>query len=225
MVDAINSTAAQTGNSSAPQKERKTIDANYEDFLRLLTTQLKNQDPLEPTDTNQLTQQIAVLSQVEQQINTNKNLEKLLGLYTATQYNSVVSYIGKQIEASGSAGSLQNGKAPFAYYLASEAAKVDITIKNSAGVVVYTGNGPASTGRNSFEWDGKSNDGTAMPNGTYNIEVKAVDGSNNAIESKTYITGIVEAIDSVDGGVYLSFGDMSIPIENVLSIRQPSTSI
>lgn len=204
---------------------RREISQNYQDFLKLLTTQLQNQDPTAPTDTNEMTQQIAVLSQVEQQLSTNENLQKLISLFNATQYNSVVSYIGKQIEAEGDVGALQNGKALFSYYLESEASEVKVTIKDQAGNVIYTTSGNVAAGRNQFTWDGKDSAGIQMADGTYKIEVEAKDANNNAILSKTYVTGVVTSVDSAGGNVYLSFGDISVPLANVISIRQPSTQI
>lgn len=214
VIDNINTVTGKNTNGKG------NISSNYEDFLRLLTTQLQNQDPTSPTDTNQLTQQIATLSQVEQQLKTNDNLERLITMFGATQYNSVVSYIGKQIEAQGDVGALQNGKGLFAYYLERAAASIEVTIKDASGNVVYTGSGTTLAGRNQFTWDGKNNAGEQMPDGTYKIEVSAKDGNNNDILSKTYVTGVVTSIDSADGVVYLSFGDISVPIEKVISIRQ-----
>ena len=75
-------TTSQTKNAST------MLNGTLNDFLKLLTTQLKNQDPTEPADTNQMTQQIASLSQVEQQINTNSNLEKLIAMYGGNQVSS-----------------------------------------------------------------------------------------------------------------------------------------
>jgi flagellar basal-body rod modification protein FlgD len=284
------------------------IDKNYEDFLKLLTTQLQNQDPSDPTDTNQLTQQIATLSQVEQQLNTNKNLETLIGMYQATQYNSIVSYIGKQIEAEGDVGSLEKVRANFGYtlaedaeaitvtirdsdgnivrtdttasktagenryvwdgkdnsghllpagsysisvaatnaqqqaitttlttetaalaeararyvyYLAGEASQVSITIKDKTGAVVRTDtvSGTKFAGRNEYTWDGKDNNGNTMEEGTYKITVSAKDLAGQDLTARTFITGIVTSIDSVDGVAYLSIGDLSIPLQNVTSIR------
>lgn len=213
ITDNINTiTGKSTGNS--------VVDDNYQQFLHLLTTQLQNQDPTDPTDTNALTQQIATLSQVEQQINTNKNLEQLISLYNATQFNSLVNYIGKQIEADGNLGALQGGRAQFAYYLEKEAENVAVTVTDDKGAVVYSGSGTKVAGRNVYTWNGKNADGAQMPDGVYSIKVEAKDASNNTINSKTYTTGVVTSIDSADGTVYLSIGDLSIPLAKVLSIRE-----
>jgi flagellar basal-body rod modification protein FlgD len=221
-VDSVSTgTTATTGQSA---NALKTLTGDFQTFLKLLTVQLQNQDPTNPLDTDKMMQQIASLSQVEQQISTNKNLEQLISIVNATQYNSIVSYIGKQVEALGSAGSLSNGHAPFVYYLQSEASTVSVSIKDQAGNVVYTGAGSTSRGRNQFDWDGVGTNGSVMPNGVYSIEVQAKDSGGNDITLQTYTTGIVNAIDSAGGNVYLSIGDprdgLSIPVDKVTTIRE-----
>lgn len=237
-------TGTNTGANSAPV--RQPLDENFQNFLKLLTVQLQHQDPTDPTDTNQLTQEIATLSQVEQQISTNKNLERLISMYNATQYNSVVSYIGKEIESPGNNVPLHQGQAPFVYYMQAQPSRVVVTVKDASGNAVYTNTGvrnedntftwndehgvaqPASpdAGRNKFVWDGKNNAGQAMTDGVYVVEIKATDASNNPIASQTYMNGIVSAIDNVDGQVYLSLSDvLSIPIQNVTTIRQSTGTL
>jgi flagellar basal-body rod modification protein FlgD len=160
------------------------IDKNYEDFLVLLTTQLKNQDPSEPTDTNQLTQQIATLSQVEQQLKTNEQLGQLVSMYQATQYNSIVSYIGKKIEAEGDVGELKTGQATFNYNLSAAASSVTLTVRDAAGNLVRTvQNVPRSAGNHSYVWDGQDNQGNVAPAGTYTLSVEAQNNSGGAIPS------------------------------------------
>lgn len=220
-VGAVNNT---TTNNSQASDALKTLSGDYQNFLKLLTVQMQNQDPTNPTDTNQLTQQIAMLSSVEQQINTNKNLEKLIDLTNSTQFNNVVGYIGKRIEAPGSAGYLQNQKAEFVYYLEDQPAAVRVTVKDEAGNVVYTGAGPTSQGRNEFAWNGVSSTGAPQPNGVYSIEVEAKDAGGNNVSSQVYTTGVVSAVDSAGGQVYLSIGELSIPIGIVTSIRQVNSN-
>jgi len=284
------------------------VSQNYTDFLKLLTTQLQNQDPTSPTDTNQVTQQIATLSQVEQQLKTNTNLEKLVSLYQATQYNNLTNYIGRKIEAEGNVGELRNGNASFnynlvttavsveikildnngntvrtitnaprsagtnqylwdgkdnqgniaseglytmtvtaknnsgesiiatgsqaqmkhtkpefVYYLGTDASKVNITIKDENGGVIRRDitSGTRIAGRNPYVWDGKDNNGNSMPEGTYKIEVEALDEQNRLINSRTFMTGVVTSIDSVNGSAFLSIngGDIAIPLERITSIR------
>ncbi len=242
-VNAVNTPAATPPSKS--QQGQNALDKTYSDFLRLLTTQLQNQDPTNPMDTMQMTQQIATLSQVEQQLNTNRSLEQLIALYGQTQYNSVAGYLGKEVEAPGNQGAVISGKGRFVYYMQSQPTNFGVTVKNADGAVVYTAkatqnaegnfvwtdaagvvldpppNIPMASGRNAFVWNGKNNNGQQLADGTYTISVDARDASNNAIPTQTYVNGIVTSIDSAGGQVYVSFGDISLPLTSVTTLRQP----
>lgn len=220
-INRVISRADPTRASSETDLASKTLSGNLDQFLKLLTTQLRNQDPTSPQDTNQLTQQIATLSQVEQQINTNKNLEKLVTAYAATQYNSVVSYIGKQIEAPGDVAALDGGIARFVYYLPKEAQTNEITVTDANGTTVFTGTAPLNAGRNEYVWDGKNNLGVDQPPGTYRIAFNAKDPSGADIRPVSYISGTVTSIDTANGEVYASIGEISVLLSRITSIAQP----
>lgn len=137
------------------------INKDFTFFLKMLTTQLQNQDPTEPMDVSQMTQQIATYSGVEQQIKTNKSLEALLTNNKQSQLSTAVSYIGKEVETNGNVGTLQRAKdgtltgvADFTYTLPEGVATTNVTIKNANGDVVYTGNGPIAKGENAVKWNG-----------------------------------------------------------------------
>lgn len=223
-INRVTSKADPTKASSQTDLASKTLSGNLDQFLKLLTTQLKNQDPTSPTDTNALTQQIASLSQVEQQINTNKKLEELVTAYSATQYNSVVSYIGKHVEAVGDVANLEGGKATFVYYLPKEAQSNNITVTDANGTTVYTGSASLDAGRNEFVWNGKNNLGIDQPSGTYKIAFDAKDPSGADIKPVSYISGTVTSIDSVGGQVYASIGEISLLLSRITSISQPKIS-
>jgi flagellar basal-body rod modification protein FlgD len=218
-IPAVNST---TPGASQSSQAATSLALTSDNFLKLLTVQLKNQDPTSPLDTNAITQQIASLSQVEQQIATNKNLESLLAAFTATQYNNAVNYIGKMIEAPGDAGALKNGQGLFTYYLGDKADHASITIKDQAGNVVFEGSATTDLGRNEYVWDGKSSSGQTMANGNYTFEITAEDASNGAVPSQTYTSGVVTSVDSINGIVYLSIDNLSVDISKVLSIKAAS---
>lgn len=223
-INRVTSRTDPTRASTQTDLATKTLAGNLDQFLKLLTTQLRNQDPTSPQDTNQLTQQIATLSQVEQQINTNKNLEKLVTAFAATQYNSVVSYIGKQIEAPGDVAGLENGNARFVYYMPKEAQTNEITITDANGTTVYTGVAPTAAGRNEFVWDGKNNLGIDQPAGVYKISFNAKDPAGADVKPVSYISGTVTSIDSVNGEVYASIGEISVLLSRITSIAQPRTT-
>ena len=208
----------KTGASKAtdPNKDR-------DNFLFLLTTQLKNQDPTNPTDTNQVTQQIALLSQVEQQTKSNSFLEKLVGMYTQSQANTAVNYIGRQVEAAGNKGELKNSKASFVYTLPAGVDKTTVNIFDADKKLVYSGNGTTIAGRNTVIWDGSnSTNGTQMKDGAYTFEVQAKDANNKDVETTTLTTGTVYAVETKDGVNSLSLGSFSIPLDTILSVYNPT---
>ncbi len=116
---------ASVSAASAATRSESQIAANFDTFLLLLTAQLKNQDPLEPMDSNQFTQQLVQFSQVEQQINANKNLESLIALTKARSSSDAVSYLGKTLTLTDGTAALMGGEAIWAYSLENDAVERD----------------------------------------------------------------------------------------------------
>lgn len=225
-VTASNNIATNTDGTRTTESAQKGLNSTYSDFLKLLTVQLTHQDPTQPLDTNQITQQIAMLSQVEQQINTNTNLQQLVSMFSASQTNQSVSYIGKQIDAAGNTGMLTSGHAQFVYDLPAGTTTATVTIKDSQGHVVFTGPGTTIAGRNQVVWDGtNSTTGAKMADGAYTFAVKAVDANNKELTATTYTTGMVSAVDMADGKVGLSIGaNVTVPIDTVKKIYTPGAN-
>lgn len=220
----------QSINNASTVANRASESSGTEDrdqFLLLLTTQLQNQDPTNPADTNQVTSQIAALSQVEQQTKTNGYLQDLIELFTKSQANDALNYIGRRVDAAGNTAELQNGSAYINYTLPAGVSKTDVTITNSGGRVVYSGLGTALAGRNLVVWDGKNSfTDENMEDGVYTFEVTAYDDSNKIVKVDTLISGIVRSLDTeADGTQRLSLGGYSVPIEDVLSVYSPEQSV
>ena len=205
---------------------QKTNDnQDQTNFLTLLTTQLKNQDPTNPTDTNQVTQQIALLSEVQQQTQTNTYFQQLLAQNSQGQAGTAVNYIGKQVDSAGNSGQLIDGKATFVYELPAGATAAIVTISDSTGKQVYSGTGTTIAGRNTVIWDGSnSTTGTTMADGAYTFSVKATDVNNKDVAATTITTGVVQSVDTVNGVNTLSLGDISISLDAVTSVYNPGTS-
>jgi flagellar basal-body rod modification protein FlgD len=218
-IDNINNILNPKDSKSA--KAKNTLSNDLNDFLKLLTTQLKNQDPTQPFDTNQFTQQIASLSQVEQQINTNKNLESMISLFTSSQFSNIAGYIGKRVETDGNKSLLTVDGGVFIYDLPSQANSVDVSISDAAGNVVFKGTGDTRAGRNEVFWDGvNSFNGKAMDQGVYTLAIKAKDKVGAEIKSTTSTTGRITAVDMQDGKPTLMMGDYKIPLDKVRAIRE-----
>ena len=207
--------AAKSASSAAADK----LQTNYQDFLKLLTTQLQNQDPTAPADTNQLTQQIATLSQVEQQINTNKNLEKLISMFNTNSLSNSASYIGKQVESLGNKTMLESGRSTLAYDLDATANKVTINITNASGATVRTLEGTGTTGRNEIVWDGKDGTGKQLEDGSYTFQITAKDAANADVKTTSYTIGTVSSLSTQNGVTNLMMGDTAVALDKVLSIR------
>lgn len=225
-TDNINNFTA-TGKAAQTDAEKAgtALFSNYQDFVKLLTVQLQNQDPTKPLETDQLTSQIAQLSTVEQQVNTNKNLEKLMLSFGQAQVTQSVGYIGKLVEAPGNLGYVLGGKGVFVYNLEAPANKVEVTISDPEGNVVYNGTGTTLAGRNQWIWNGKNNAGQQVKDGTYKISVKATDPSNAEVKSSTASSGRVTSVEMIDGVNYIALGDILVPLDKVVSVREMPTLI
>jgi len=136
MTDAISSLlpappqATTTG--SASETAAEALDQNFELFLALLTTQLQNQNPLDPMDTGEMTSQIVQFTSVEQTVATNANLEKLIALNQAQSSGNAVEFIGKQVEALSSAARFEAGKTTeWRYSLSEDASEITLTVVDS----------------------------------------------------------------------------------------------
>ncbi len=221
-VDGVSATSAANKNAAS----RTTIAQNFDTFLSILTTQLKNQNPLDPLDTNQFTQQLVQFTGVEQQLKTNEFLEALL-LNTQTSYRAdAVSYIGKEVTASGETAELKDGGAYWAYNAATNVANATVTIKNAAGSVVYVENGSLNSGNGAFLWDGMGTDGSKQPDGVYTIDIKGTNLSGNTVKVSTSSVGVVTAVDFSGTQPMLTVGRNKVALSDVTSIRQvtpPST--
>lgn len=222
-LDLIN----QTTNPSKSQLASDRLTSDYTFFLKMLTTQLQNQDPTEPMDVSDMTQQIATYSGVEQAVQTNSLLEKMITGQKQSQLSTAVSYIGREVETDGNTGSLYSGQATFSYTLPKEASNVQLTITNSSGQAVFSGAGPTQNGRNVVVWDGKNSfNGETMPSGKYTLTVKATDSSGAAITTTTHSVGIVNTVETdTDGNIKVTVGDRVVDFEDILAIREATPII
>lgn len=210
---------SEPASGSAASQNQLTSDFNF--FLKLLTTQLQNQDPSKPLDTNEFTQQIAQYSGVQQQVNTNTNLEKLLAASKQSGVSTAVGYIGREIESKGNSGDVIGGQGAFSYILPRQAATVELTITNASGQVVFRGNGATQSGRNLVVWDGlNSNTGNQEPDGTYRIAVNARDTEGASITTETRSVGIVSGVETdAAGNTLLISGNKTVNFNDVLAVR------
>ena len=218
MVDAI-STADASGrlNSSSTM-----LASNFETFLTLLTTQMKNQDPLSPLDSNEFTAQLTQMAGVEQQLLTNDLLTSLLSAQSAGGLDNASNYIGKSVTAAWTATEFNDGKASWAYELGADADKATLQVVDSKGAVVWEGAAPDKTsGLHTFDWDGTLKDGgKAEDGGVYTLKVAATDATGAKIDAQALIQGRVTGVEMYNGAPYLVIGDSILPLSTVISLNE-----
>lgn len=210
MIDAVG--AAQT--QSVVKKDEATL--LKDDFLKLLVTQMENQDPLNPVENTEFTAQLAQFTSLEQLFNINDNLKAFENLQSTLSNTQAISYLGKEVKAEGSLFNLSGGSASVNYTLSAPADDSYIGIYNAAGDLVRSvPMGKQPGGENSFVWDGKDKSGVPMPDGIYSFVVGASSGEE-AVESKGYISGTVDGI---------SYDDNGSPVISVNGIKVSSADI
>jgi flagellar basal-body rod modification protein FlgD len=209
-----------TGSGSVSSDTGATLAGNFQTFLTLLTTQLQNQDPLSPLDTNQFTQQLVQFAGVEQQLKTNDQLSSLVTLQATAQSTQALAFVGKTAVVDGSTAAVTNGAATWDLSVPTDS-NMNISITNSTGQTVFNGNYTVSAGKNQpFAWDGKGNDGTQWPDGQYKLTATAADTAGNPVAIATQIQGVVDSVDLTQSPPLLSINGQTYTVSQIRSITQ-----
>lgn len=214
-VDAVTSATAASATG------RTRLAENFDTFLTLLTTQLKNQDPLSPMDSTQFTQQLVQMTGVEQQLLTNDLLEKLV-TNTGSGVSTAVALIGKEVRAEADVAALKNKKAEWTYSLDRDATDVKLEILDEKGRVVQSIAPPdKKAGDHTYTWNGKNAAGSDMADGTYTLRVTAKDASGSTVPSTIYADGLVTGVEQQDGSTLITIKGAQVPWDRIVRIRQP----
>jgi flagellar basal-body rod modification protein FlgD len=194
------------------------IAGNFQSFLQLLTTQLQNQNPLSPLDTNQFTQQLVEFAGVQQQLNTNDSLATLVSLQQTAQSTQALGFVGKTAVVNGSTAPLTSSSATWLLSVPT-ASTVNISITGSNGQTVFSGTYNATAGSGQpFTWNGQGNDGTQYPDGNYTLTATAKDASNNTVAITSQIEGVVSSVDLTQSPPLLSIGNQTFTVNQIQSI-------
>ncbi len=206
-------------NSTAADSNKLSADMNT--FLTLLTTQLKYQDPLDPMDTAEFTNQLVQYSAVEQSIQTNEKLDTLLSLNIANLGAQAVSYIGKTAQVLGDVMPLENGKAKATYTFDKDVTSAAITVKDMTGKVVFGTTAETTAGTHEFTWDGKDSNGIQLEDGAYQIVVTTtVPKGETSASVTTTVFGKVTGVASDENNVYVGLGDaVTAQLGDIVTIR------
>ncbi len=207
------STITNTSGSSSTSKADSsnalsTLNSDFDTFLMLLTTQLQNQDPTSPMDTNEMTQQLVQFANVEQQIAQNKNLEKLVALQNDNANSAAVAYIGHHVQVEGNSTHVTADGTTWGYEFDKAPESVTLNVVNEAGALVYSVEGETIAGtRHAFDWDLATSNIGALPPGNYTMNVSAFDAAGEAVKATVDSTGLVSAVQATTDGPQLQIGD------------------
>jgi flagellar basal-body rod modification protein FlgD len=210
---ASSATTGKTATSST------TIANNFDQFLQLLTTQLKNQSPLDPLDTNQFTQQLVQFASVEQQIKTNDSLSSLLISNKTANVTNAMGFVGARVTADGTTSALKEGAATWQLN-APRTGDATITILDQNGNEVFSSTKTLSGGDQTYSWNGKKANGDTAPDGQYTIVVAAKDANGQVMTVKSEISGTVDGVDVTGDVPVLDVGGILIPVTSVKSVRR-----
>lgn len=218
-ANTITAASAQAGTKAAaavsPQNALSKLAGNFDDFLSLLTTQLKNQDPTSPMDTNQFTTQLVQFTAVAEQINTNATLGKLLTASLAQQLGQASSLVGREVTFTGGALPLQDGRAQVEFQSGGQQ-PVQVTVSDVGGTPVHAELVSAKDGANTWTWDGTGDGGRRLPDGAYTVAVTAA-GNTIPFQAVGTVTGAEQAAQNVQ----LRFGATGIGFDKVVSFNAP----
>jgi flagellar basal-body rod modification protein FlgD len=197
------------------------LNSDYNTFLQLLTTQLKNQDPLSPMDTNQFTQQLVEMNGVQQQLQTNALLQTLVNASSGA--GPAVNLIGKQVQASSPTVGFSGGQANWTYALGGNAASATLTITDAANQVVWSQPAPdLSAGDHPFTWNGQTISGGKVTGGNYTLNIKANDANLQAVNTNVFVQGVVTGVSNSASGTQLNLGSTSVDYSKVTQVRNPT---
>ena len=221
MVDVSATTSTATTTASGTSLSQLSED--YTRFLTLLTAQIENQDPLAPMDSTEFVSQLAQLSQVEQAVKTNVNLETVSMQLGALTSVSGAGMIGHDVTVSSDQIQLEEGASDGYYMLAADAAQVSVLITDpltTTTVREITGLPTGAGELTAIDWDGTDDLGEAVLDGTYSVALTAVDSDGNPIEAYTYRKTSVKEVLFADGQIYYGLdGEQTVAADSILAVR------
>lgn len=213
-----NAVSTSNTTNAAVSSGQINLSSDYNTFLQLLTTQLKNQDPLSPMDTNSFTQQLVQMNGVQQQLQTNALLQTLVNQSSGA--GPAVNLIGKQVQAASPTLTMSNGSADWTYELDGAAASATLSVTDAAGKVVWSQAAPdLSQGQHDFTWDGSTLSGGKATAGTYTLSIKANDSSLQALGTNVYVQGVVTGVQNSATGTTLNLGSTTVNYTNVTKVQ------
>ena len=212
------SISAASANAATSTAQTPRLAGDFNTFLTLLTTQIKNQSPTDPLDTNQMTNQLVQFASVEQQIAMNQNLQRLLSVEQASQLTATAPLIGQNVGVEAEQISLQSGAGTLKLPAAGASQTALVTIRGSGDRIIRQETVPLGSAPRNWSWNGKGRDGVSMPDGAYKVSVTGV-GAGGKPEALPFTTiGRVTGAERVGGDVKLLLGQLQASFDKLRSV-------
>jgi flagellar basal-body rod modification protein FlgD len=213
-------TASSTGTAATDlgNVALQKLGSNFNDFLSLLTTQLQNQDPTSPMDTNQFTSELVQFTGVQQEVATNTSLSQLIALQQTSQIEQSSGLVGKPVTVSSSQVTLQNSTAELTFQ-GIGGQQIGIAVVDASGKPIVDASLTAQTGANSWTWNGLDNNGNQVADGAYRVAVETASSNGAQPVAVPYdVVGTATGISSNGTTSQLALGALSVPFSAVVSV-------
>jgi flagellar basal-body rod modification protein FlgD len=215
--------AAGSGTPTAAASARGAAAAgfgsDFNTFLQLLTTQLRNQDPTNAMSPEQMTAQLVQFAGVEQQIRVNDSLEKLIALQQASQLTASAPLLGQRVEVASDRLALQDGAARVRLPPAGLAAAASIQVLDPSGRTLREARVPLGQDVTEWSWDGRDAAGRRLPDGAYRFVAQGVATDGTAVPVAATMVGRVTGAERRDGDLMLRLGAVEAGFDSVRSLR------
>lgn len=217
MESITSTTSSSTTSGATTSSATGPKQLGQDDFLKLLVTQLKNQNPLEPIANEAFIAQLAQFSQLEQSTKIANLMQQNLDAQAANKQISLVPLVGRNVMINGASVELGSGPATLGYTLAGDASSVEVSVLNASGVAIRTTDlGAQAAGANLVTWDGTDQNGQAMPAGTYSFSVTAKDVQGNDVGTTLSSLATVLGVRMEEGVAKLVIGSRTVDTSDVL---------
>lgn len=208
--------------SSDTSKDTSALSGNYQMFLQLLVTQMQNQNPLNPTDATEFTNQLVQYSSVEQQIKMNATLTDMKTMFAVQNAMAMVGYVGKSVTVDASRAEFTDGKATWNFNASAASDDATISVVDSDGNTVYTATEKLAAGDGQFVWTGETTDGSLPSSGTYTLKISGKTSAGKTVTYKSEVAGVVDSVDFSGDAPMLSIDGQSVNAYLVKTVKPAS---
>lgn len=220
MVDAISTASTLQSNAA---ESSATLTENFDTFLTLLTAQLQNQDPLQPVDSTEFTNQLVQFSGVEQQIATNDALGDLIAITASSTAASLSGYLGQNVVVDSATAELQSGQINWKAILPEGVESAIASVQSETGQIVYSETLSPRAGEQDFSWSGTTIGGRDLTDGTYSLVVRAEDAAGEVLTVPIQVATTVNGVDLSGSTTSLSTTSGTFSFDKVLQLTQPTS--